>query len=89
MQSPIEVCFHHRPIRVILFTPSLAPLNAARIEAFVLLFEHEQRIRALIHAFAEEKDPEKLRVIATELEQLLTLERKPWLVNDGQKRRSS
>jgi hypothetical protein len=48
----------------------------------VLAFEHEQRIRALIHAFAEEKDPEKLRAIAAELERLLTLERKPCLVED-------
>jgi len=55
----------------------------------VVAFEHEQRIRALIKAFADEKDPEKLRAIAAELERRLTLERKPWLVNDRQKRRSS
>jgi hypothetical protein len=48
----------------------------------MLAFEHEQRIRALIDTFAEEKDPEKLRAIAAELERLLTLERKPWLVED-------
>jgi hypothetical protein len=48
----------------------------------VLAFEHEQRIRALIKAFAREKDPEKLKVLAAELERLLTLESKPWLVED-------
>jgi len=46
----------------------------------VLAFEHEERIRALIKAFAGEKDPEKLKVLAAELERLLTLESKPRLV---------
>jgi hypothetical protein len=48
----------------------------------VFAFEHEQRIRALIRAFAGEKDPEKLKALAAELERLLTLERKPWLLED-------
>ncbi len=45
-------------------------------------FEHEQRIRSLIKAFAGEKDPEKLKVLAAELERLLTLESKPSLIED-------
>jgi hypothetical protein len=48
----------------------------------MLAFEHEQRIRALTKAFAGEKDPEKLKVLAAELQRLLTLESKPWLVED-------
>ena len=44
----------------------------------MLVFEHEQRIRALIKAFADEKDPQRLTALAAELEQLLTLESKPW-----------
>lgn len=58
------------------------PLNAARNEAIVVAFEHEQRIRALIQAFATGKDPEKLKAIAAKLERLLTLESKPWLIED-------
>jgi hypothetical protein len=54
----------------------------------VLAFEHEQRIRALIKVFADEKDPEKLKAIAAELERLLTLESKPWLIHDWQRRSS-
>ena len=45
-------------------------------------FEREQRIRALIHAFAEEKDPEKLKAIGAELGRLLAWESKPWLIED-------
>ena len=48
----------------------------------MLAFEQEQRIRALIKAFAGEKDPEKLTALAAELQRLLTLESKPWLVED-------
>ena len=44
----------------------------------MLVFEHEQRIRALIKAFADEKDPQRLKALAAELEQLLTLESKSW-----------
>jgi hypothetical protein len=51
----------------------------------VLAFENEQRIRALIKAFAEEKNPERLKILAAELEQLLKLESKPWLISDRQK----
>lgn len=51
----------------------------------MLVFEHEQRIRALIKAIADEKDPEKLKVLAAELEQLLKLESKPWPISDRQK----
>ena len=51
----------------------------------MLVFEHEERVRALIKAIAEEKDSEKLKVLAAELEQLLKLERKPWPVRDRQK----
>jgi hypothetical protein len=47
----------------------------------VLVFEHEQRIRALIKAFADEKDPEKLWAIAVELGRLLELEHKPWPIS--------
>lgn len=54
----------------------------------MLAFEHEQRIRALIKVFADEKDPEKLKAIAAELERLLTLESKPWLIHDRQRRSS-
>ena len=60
---------------------SLSP-DAARIEAIVLVFEHKQRIRALIKAFADEKDPQRLKALAAELEQLLTLESKPWSLRD-------
>jgi hypothetical protein len=41
---------------------------------------HEKRIRELIQLFARERDPEKLKELAAELQQLLTLEsalRKP------------
>ena len=48
----------------------------------MLAFEHEQRIRALIKTFADEKDPQRLKVLAAELEQLLTLESKPWSLRD-------
>jgi len=51
----------------------------------MLAFEHEDRIRALIKAIADERDPEKLKVLAAELEQLLKLESKPWRVSDRQK----
>ena len=54
----------------------------------MLVFEHEQRIRALIKAFADEKDPERLRAIAAELERLLELERKSWPISK-QKLRAS
>jgi hypothetical protein len=81
LRSRRNVCFHHIPIRVILSRPS-RPLDAARIEAIVLAFEHEQRIRALIKTFADEKDPQRLKVLAAELEQLLTLESKPWSLRD-------
>ena len=52
----------------------------------MLAFEHEQRIRALIKAFAEEKDPEQLKALAAQLEQLLKLESKPMPIRDWQKR---
>jgi hypothetical protein len=48
----------------------------------VLVCEHEQRIRALIKAFADERDPQRLKALAAELEQLLTLESKPWSLRD-------
>ena len=51
----------------------------------MLAFEHEQRIRALIRAIADERDSEKLKVLAAELEQLLKLETKPWTISDRQK----
>lgn len=51
----------------------------------MLAFEHERRIRALIEAFAEEKNPEKLKALAAELEQLLKLESKPWPISGRQK----
>ena len=52
----------------------------------MLAFEHEERIRALIKAIADERDSEKLKVRAAELEQLLKLERKPCKISDRQKR---
>jgi hypothetical protein len=51
----------------------------------MLAFEHEERIRGLIKAIADERDPEKLKVLAAELEQLLRLQSKPWQVSDRQK----
>jgi hypothetical protein len=66
---------------------SLPPKRCSN-RGIVLAFEHEQRIRALIKVFADEKDPEKLKAIAAELERLLTLESKPWLIHDRQKRSS-
>ena len=51
----------------------------------MLAFEHEQRIRALIKAFADEKDPERLKVLAADLEDLLKLESKAWPIRDRQK----
>ena len=38
-------------------------------------FAYENRIRELIHLFVRERDPDKLKVLATELQYLLTLER--------------
>ena len=35
------------------------------------VFEYENRIRELIQLFARERDPEKLKVLAAELQQLL------------------
>jgi hypothetical protein len=52
----------------------------------VLAFEHEQRIRALIRAFAEEKDPERLKALAAELEQVLKLESGPWPIRNDKAR---
>lgn len=45
-------------------------------------FGYEYRIRKLIQLFVRERDPEKLKVLATELQYLLMLERtvpKTWL----------
>lgn len=53
----------------------------------MLVFEHEQRIRALIHAFAEERDPDKLKAIAAELERLLSPESRQWLLDKKHERR--
>ena len=63
--------------------PSLFPRCSNR--GIVLAFEHEQRIRALIKAFADEKDPERLKVLAADLEDLLKLESKAWPIRDRQK----
>ena len=52
----------------------------------MLAFEHEQRIRALIKAIADQRDPEKLKVLAADLEQLLKLESNPWPIRYRQKR---
>jgi len=38
-------------------------------------FAYENRIRELIQLFVCERDPDKLKVLATELQYLLTLER--------------
>jgi hypothetical protein len=38
-------------------------------------FAYENRIRELIQLFVRERDPEKLKVLATELQYLLMLER--------------
>jgi hypothetical protein len=72
------------PIRLFFPDPSLFPQRCSN-RGIVLAFEHEQRIRALIKAFAEEKDPERLKILAAELEQLLKLESKPWLIANRQK----
>jgi len=37
-------------------------------------FEYESRIRELIQLFSRERDPEKLKVVAAELQALLKLE---------------
>jgi hypothetical protein len=39
--------------------------------------EQEERIRTLTQLIANEKDHEKIKVLATELESLLTVESKP------------
>jgi len=52
----------------------------------MLTFEHEERIRALIEALVEEKDREKLQVLAAELEQMLKLESNPWPISNRRKR---
>lgn len=81
---PERILFSLRAdVRYSLAIPSLSPLLESR--PIMLIFEHEQRIRALIKAIAEERDPEKLKVLAAELEQLLKLESKPWPINDRQK----
>jgi len=36
--------------------------------------EHEARVRELIQLFSREHDPEKLKLLAAELQQLLTVE---------------
>jgi hypothetical protein len=49
--------------------------------------EDESRIRALTQLIANEKDHEKIAVLASELGRLLTLERKPLpFTNDKPKR---
>ena len=39
--------------------------------------EHEARVRELIQLFSREHDPEKLKLLAAELQQLLTVESTP------------
>ncbi len=39
-------------------------------------FEHETKIRELIQQFCRERDPERLKVLAAELQDLLKLEGK-------------
>jgi hypothetical protein len=40
----------------------------------VAAFEHEKKIRELIQQFCRERDPERLKVLAAELQDLLKLE---------------
>lgn len=40
----------------------------------VRAFERESRIRELIQLFVRERDPEELKILAAELQRLLTLE---------------
>ena len=57
--------------------PCLPPAELLRQTSVMMLcaFEHhESRIRELIQLFVRERDPEKLKVWAAELQQLLTLE---------------
>jgi hypothetical protein len=43
-----------------------------------MTFEYEARIRELIKLIIKETDREKLKVLAAELDHLLSLEKKPW-----------
>ena len=49
------------------FSPQMCPMTP----------KDEERIRALTHLIANEKDQEKIKALADELGRLLTLERKP------------
>ena len=50
--------------------PRLLPETLTMVPAF----ERENRIRELIQLFVRERDPEKLKILAAELQRLLTLE---------------
>ena len=48
---------------------------SAEVLRMVPAFERENRIRELIQLFVRERDPETLKILAAELQQLLKLER--------------
>jgi hypothetical protein len=43
-----------------------------------MAFEHEKRVRELIRLIDVENDHTKIKVLAAELEHLLSLENRPW-----------
>ena len=54
--------------------PPCPPRLLPEILNMVRAFERESRIRELIQLFVRERDPEKLKILAAELQRLLTLE---------------
>lgn len=70
-------------VRLLSQSLPVPPVNLLRQNSVMMLCafdHHEKRIRELIQLFARERDPEKLKVLAAELQQLLMLEsalRKP------------
>lgn len=46
------------------------------------MFDYEERIRSLTKSIVDERDPEKIKVMAEELIRLLSLEKKPWVMRN-------
>ena len=64
----VQSCVTLLPVPPCLPSSKAAP---AKLGHMFSVFEYEIRIRELIQLFARERDPEKLKVLATELQQLL------------------
>ena len=67
---------HRTKLWQLMGSPSLftQPRLLPEILTMVRAFERESRIRELIQLFVCERDPEKLKILAAELQRLLTLE---------------